>query len=80
MKKLGCNTTTYDFGNGYRVDIVKMKNYYEAWIYHDDYGVKSMMFGSNNTNNNDFLEMVDRNFIDYKELYQKEVQNRSHGL
>ena len=41
------NTITYDFDNGFRVDIVddKEEDLFIAWLYHKDYPVKSLMLG-----------------------------------
>lgn len=45
MKKLEIKTTTYDCGDGFRIDIVETDEEQEAWLYHKDYGVKELMFG-----------------------------------
>lgn len=75
MNKIDCNTTTYDMGDGFRVDIMEADdNYYEAWIYHENYGQKDLMFGSAEIANlGHFVEMVEANFHDYRRDYFLDV-------
>lgn len=63
--------TLYD---GFLVDIVTRDDEYEVWLYHQNYGVKSLMFGVSNLNTsyNDFLSMVIYNVEDYVLFYCNE--------
>ena len=38
-------TKTYNVGQGYKVDVVETPIGYEAWLYHQDKGIKDLMFG-----------------------------------
>ena len=61
MKKLAYATETYEtMIPGFIVDIVSKPDMYEAWLYHEKYGVKSMMFGMDkeNISHDPFLEIV----------------------
>ena len=49
MKRANLKTYTYEAGNGFMVDIVVKEDMFEAWIYHENYGVKDMMWGSPKT-------------------------------
>lgn len=44
-------TRTYTIGgcDGFMIDIVDHGGEYEAFIYHEDYGIKSLMFGCSKT-------------------------------
>ena len=67
---LSTQTAVYDMGEGWRVDIVTTPETYEAWIYHKDYGVKNLLFGtSTDTRFNIFCDMIERNFEEYKQDY-----------
>lgn len=73
MKKLLSNhITAHDMGEGWRVDIVTTADTYEAWIYKEGYGIKTLMFGSSQPQNR-FCDMVQDNFEDYKKSYIDEV-------
>ena len=75
-------TITFEIENepGFMVDIVENANEYEAWLYHKDYGVKSLMFGSEKKQHNgkaDFCDMVEANLINqpYINNYMEEYMN-----
>lgn len=79
---LTTNTFTYDMGKKWRMDIVVMpkKDYAEAWIYREDYGIKSLMFGSSYNQStcrtlDYFIDMAYANFYDYKEIYEEEYMD-----
>lgn len=70
------HTVTYDVaGTLYKIDIVTQnkdgKRYCEAYLYRRDYGVKDLMFGAENYDAGEFLELVRCNLSDYIEGYKK---------
>ena len=74
MKMTSNKTDTYNIGTGYKVDIVTLKNTYEAWIYHKDYGIKELMCGMPKAQQTyrDFIKIVCRNIDNYKQGYEAE--------
>ena len=73
MNIVNTETTTYDIGDGFRMDVVKDGIHFDGWIYHEDYGIKSHMFGITADNVRDFLAIVD---VDpYIDLYQEEYMD-----
>ena len=67
-------TTTYRTAyKGFLVDIVQNEEGTAAWLYHEDYGIKMLMFGEDGTSWQDFTEIVEANLpIEvgvYKDLY-----------
>lgn len=81
MKVIDTTTTTYDMGDGFRLDIVKDWSdehseawTYEAWVYHKDYGVKKLMFGCKyHTGYGIFDDMAKGHFEEYRGMYKDEV-------
>lgn len=74
MKKTNISTATYQDGDFY-IDIVTFPdNYYEAWIYKKDIGVKDLMFGIRDKiyDFDFFLDIVDVNLEEYEESYEEE--------
>ena len=75
MKKLNFETTTYDIGNGFRLDIERRKLLISAWIWHEHYGVKSFIIGEilEFTTEKAFIESVmeeiDESIAEYMEQY-----------
>lgn len=61
---------------GFTVDIVVMENYIEAWLRICTYGVSELMFGTDDFEYDDFIQIVEKNFdeyaIQYVEKYAKE--------
>lgn len=49
---------TYELGYGFYVDIVNDKECYSAWLFHERYGIKELMFGMR-CNLEEFLELVE---------------------
>lgn len=62
-------TQTYSTKYDFLIDIVTKTNeyYYEAWIYHNQYGIKDLMFGipTENQTYEEFLEIVFNNLDEY---------------
>lgn len=77
MKKAKIKTSTYEVGNGFLVDIVVTESEHEAWIYHKDYGIKSMMWGGLNSSETieDFKALVEANVPEYAEDYMSEYMD-----
>lgn len=66
-------TLTLYVENGFMIDIVsKLNNWKEAWIYHEDYGIKDMMFGMEEPMA-EFITIIQKNLQetmnDYREQY-----------
>lgn len=63
----GVKTKTYDveimFYKGFKVDITDNGKVYGVWLYHDNIGIKSFMFGglSKETSDKELAEMVSDN-------------------
>lgn len=82
MKEINMVTFTFDMGDGWMMDIASYDNgntYWEAWIYHRNYGVKSLMFGCEKQKTcqdlDAFIEMAEVNFNDHKTLYEEEYMD-----
>ena len=69
-------TTTYACDGGFFVDLIENRRgkLHEAYIYHKDYGVKSLMFGCpvSETKHYQFFAMVLANLEEYKQDYIEE--------
>lgn len=63
-------TTTYEYGE-FRVDIVDNGTEYEAWIYKNNYGIKSLMFGvpRHQQTMEEFINIVQANLETYEREY-----------
>ena len=66
-------TTTYEMEPDWKIDIVREGNMAEAFIYENNVGVKSLMFGMDLKENgftyDYFLEIVEANFEEYRDIY-----------
>lgn len=69
MTATATKTETF-IDHGYLIDIVTLKNDYEAWIYVEDDGVKHLMFGmpKEQQNYKEFCKIVEANINDYRDL------------
>lgn len=83
QRRANINTTTYDAGDGFMVDIVECfagkndeEEIYEAWLYMRDYGIKKSMYGMacNRISKEDFVNMVSDDVDEYKEYYWETVE------
>ena len=82
MKKIEeIKTTTYDAGDGWKVDITEMPGKYEAFLYPENCGVKMLMF-SWPTEQNDghwtverFIDLVEGNLPEYIATYKNEYMD-----
>ena len=84
LKEVKRSIKTYTFrafGESFKVDIETTRKEYSAWLYSDQYGVKSLMFGflkkqphsGEKTSYYDFLEMVENNLLEYCIIYIQEI-------
>ena len=75
MTKTKISTTTYKLSNGFYIDIVKTKTNYEAYIYNDRYGIKSLIVGASrkHLSTGKFIAMVKNNNIeDQIDFYRRQ--------
>lgn len=87
MRKLSINTTTYDAGDGFCVDLVNdlSEKMFHAYLYHEGYGIKELMFGvpyvQPSTGEREtlisFAEMVEANLAaqPYKAWYREQYMD-----
>ena len=68
-----CWNNTYCFDSHYMVEIFKVDDTYEAWLYNREYGIKDLMFGMpvEQQSFDEFLEIVEANVPEYIELYKE---------
>lgn len=79
MKKILELVRVYELENNYKGFIVEVLNktknespdFKEFWLYHENYGIKSLMFGCN-VKENDIIDMIKYNINSHIELYKKE--------
>ena len=59
----------------FMVDIVEMEDVFEAYLYRNGYGVKSLMFGVDKaqTTKEDFISLVSANLHTHIDHYMEEV-------
>lgn len=72
LKLENIKTETYRFMGHFCVDVVETNEAFEAYIYDDQYGIKRLMFGVQNTDGytkERFLQFVANNAEDYIESY-----------
>ena len=77
MERTEIKIETFKYDENYLIDVVTLKDTYEAWVYHKNYGVKSLMFGCpiEQQTYQFFLEMVEANADEYIEFYAEEYEN-----
>lgn len=63
----------YRYGKHYYVEIIERKECFEAYLWHEQYGIKNMMFGvSKDTSIEKFIELVEANIEEYIIYYREE--------
>jgi len=77
--------THYDTNKGYYVDIVcypdketPVLTYRNAWLCKYNYGIKMFMFGTQNTDIDTFIEMINNNIDLYIEDYEREYSDTQY--
>lgn len=73
-KEIETKTYRTDF-KGFYVDIVD-DDTLEAWLYHENYGIKELMFGEDGTSILDFKDLVEINLPSYIESYKDKYFDR----
>ena len=73
MFKTDISTTTYTDGE-YMIDIVTGDDWYDAWLYRKDIGVKMLMFGiqKKDSTADELLEMALNDLESYKRIYNED--------
>lgn len=66
---------TYDVGDEFFIDITENNGpdkTYEAWMWNEQYGVKSLMFGIRKSDYSldEFTEIVEKNVRQHKRIYR----------
>ena len=76
-------TYTLEDNTNYRIDILTRNEnthfYFEAWLYHKDYGIKMMMWGEegiSRQDREDFIKCVAENAYAYIEDYRLDFEDR----
>lgn len=80
MKGIKRNIKVYEVGNGFLVEIdydAKCQGHptVDAWLWHENYGIKMSMFGCMPEDANDFLETVEANLPEYIRLYAEDYMD-----
>lgn len=77
MEKADRKITVYELDDGFYLDIADGKDGYEAWLYHEDYGIKSMMFSIpfSKAGKKRFKEIVEQNIDEYISSYEEDYMN-----
>lgn len=60
----------YDVGGDWRVEVIRLDDgMREVWLFHKDYGVKSMMFGVQ-AKGRELLDMIEANLPEHIKIYK----------
>lgn len=73
MKRTDAKITRYTDGK-YTVDIEQNGSSFDAWIGHKDFGVRSYMFGKENTTEEQFLHVVTAVLKEYEKQYREDYE------
>jgi len=68
LQKIDTNVTQYTDGE-WIVTIIDSKLLFEAYLGHKDYGIMDLMFGYCSSSLKDFMELVEANLDEYKQIY-----------
>ena len=78
MKEIrNITTVTYELNNGFRCDVVITPDMIETWIYHEDYGIKSHIFGMDNKNTSldEVISIIKECSEEYMDSYRNEFMD-----
>ena len=78
MEKAAMTTTTYKTKyTGFYVDIVSTGKLYETWLFNEQYGIKSFMYGvyKKDFTLKDVIEMAESNIEEYIHHYKEDHMN-----
>ena len=74
LTKTDIETTVYKYRDGWYVDIVKDDDGLGVWLYREEYGIKSYMFGiPEKMTDEQFLQLVENNIDGYIPGYIEDV-------
>lgn len=65
MKEIKQESRVYEYDDDFRVEVVTGDENYEAWLWHKDYGIKSLMFGMPKSQQSyeEFLDTVEATIV-----------------
>ena len=68
---------TYKAIDGFLIDIEDDGECYNAYLWHENMGVKDLMFGvfKESHSKSDFIDLVIANFEDYRTLYEEDYMD-----
>lgn len=75
LKEMNYKTITYEITDkkydGFMIDVVEKNDAYEIYIYHRNYGIKSLMFGllKSLQSENTLLKNIEMHVFDYAKKY-----------
>lgn len=73
MKRTEIKTVTYDTGfRNFMVDVVETEYGYDAYLYKSDYGIKDLMFGLQEKDIDEFVEIVEANLLEHMCIFEEE--------
>lgn len=73
-------TTTYEYNDDYRIDVVETPTMYEAWLFHKDYGMKSFIIGvEKGMSKEEFIEIAISEINLDIEIYEDQM-NESESI
>lgn len=79
LKEREVKFTSYRFANGFVVDIEETPTMFEMWVYHEEYGIKTLVFGVEKSEMNrvEFIKhtMCDPLLDDAMNLYREEYMD-----
>ena len=75
MKKFQKTITVYELGEGFFTEVSKQGNLTEFYLYHEDFGIKELIFGLEDLNESEWDDQIPEIefYIDsYKEAYMED--------
>lgn len=79
MKKTNIITETYRLSlfDGFLVEIEETESEYAAYLYHEEYGIKMLMYGmpKEQQSKAEFMEIVEYSVDDYIQCYVEEYMD-----
>ena len=77
MDMTNIKTETYRIDGKWLVDIQTKDDTYYAYLWHERYGIKDLMFGCpvKQQSYEEFISLVEANFEDYKDIYIDEFMD-----
>lgn len=73
MKRTNIKTITFEVGfRDFMVDVTETDFGHDAFLYKKNYGIKELMFGLQEKDLDDFLEIVEANLLDSMQDYEEQ--------